>query len=319
MPLCTVTLPVHKSPCLQIAIDSILAQTFTDFIFLIGIDGEDPDAIALLNTYSDPRIKVVQFEHSGFIHTVDKLARMVTTEFWARMDHDDFSHPERLEKLIGILQQKPELAGICSDYGYYTTNHKLVIYNDSQLSRKIDLLTAKDTLINSRRISDTSSVYRTACTKAVDYYDTNVNFEQPLQIKLIERFGYAIIDYPLHFATFSLNSVSRASKQMSTQDKVLRYLVSNYGDVEDKDTAAQILANESKAMPKWLRLSIRKMRMELAAKNYKWLYLSFFDEKRSFGKWMYWKMVLNVLLGKEKTFKPMPGISATTVAALQTK
>ncbi|TAD86483.1 MAG: glycosyltransferase family 2 protein [Bacteroidetes bacterium] len=306
MAICTVTLPVHKSPCLRLAINSILAQTFTDFIFLIAIDGDDDEGYKIVASYNDARIQLYRFPHGGFIKTVDRLARMVNTEFWARMDHDDYSHPERLEKLIGILRSNPQLAGVCSDYGYCTTNRKLVMFSDAQLTYDLDTLSSQETFIYSRRIADTSFVYRTACTKAVDFFDTNINFEQPMQIKLIEKFGLGIIPFPLHFATFSLQSVSRNSKKEGKQDSVLRYIINNYSDPNDSANQAQIRKNETKDMPKWLRLSIRKMRMELASKNYHWLWQVLFDEKRVLKKRIYWVETLKVLLGREKKFVLLP-------------
>jgi hypothetical protein len=180
------------------------------------------------------------------------------------------------------------------------------MFSDAKLSGNFDMLTAKETIVYSRRIADTSFVYRTACTKAVDFFDTNINFEQPMQIKLIEKYGLGIIDFPFHFATFSLHSVSRQSKIESKQDAVLRYIINHYSDPQDPDNQAQITINESKTMPKWLRLSIRKMRMELAAKNYQWLYRAYADDKRVIRYRRYWLETLKALLGREKKFALLP-------------
>ena len=61
MPKVTVAMPVfNDSKYLKSAIASILAQHFQDFEFLIIDDGSTDDTPAVINSFTDHRIKVIR-------------------------------------------------------------------------------------------------------------------------------------------------------------------------------------------------------------------------------------------------------------------
>ena len=97
----SVLMPVYKTPekYLREAIESILAQTFTDFEFLILDDcPTDKTCEAIINSYSDSRIKYQKNpENLGISGTRNKLLSMAKGEYIAVMDHDDISMPDRFE------------------------------------------------------------------------------------------------------------------------------------------------------------------------------------------------------------------------------
>lgn len=64
MPLVSVVMPVYNSEkWLGEAIESILAQTFSDFEFIIVDDGSEDDTAAIIRRYAefDDRIHLLQF------------------------------------------------------------------------------------------------------------------------------------------------------------------------------------------------------------------------------------------------------------------
>ena len=59
-------MPVYNAErFLAPAIDSVLAQTFTDFEFLILDDGSTDKSVSIIQSYSDPRIRFYQNEQNG--------------------------------------------------------------------------------------------------------------------------------------------------------------------------------------------------------------------------------------------------------------
>lgn len=115
MPRVSVLMPVYNTPpeYLRSAIDSILAQTFTDFEFLILNDGSsDPKVEEVVCLYSDPRIIYAKNERNiGISASRNCLLDMARGEYLAVMDHDDISLPERLQKQVAFLDAHPE-AGV---------------------------------------------------------------------------------------------------------------------------------------------------------------------------------------------------------------
>lgn len=111
-PLVTVLMPVYNGEkYLREAIDSILNQTFQRFEFLIVDDGSSDNSISIIQTYSDPRIKLIRNEENlGISKTLNRGILAASCELIARMDADDISYPDRLQKQYDYFQEDPECA-----------------------------------------------------------------------------------------------------------------------------------------------------------------------------------------------------------------
>jgi len=93
---------------LRDAIDSILTQSLTDFEFLIINDGSTDSSASIINTYSDPRITLINNDKNlGLISSLNIGITHSRGEFVARMDCDDISLPGRLSKQTEYLETHP--------------------------------------------------------------------------------------------------------------------------------------------------------------------------------------------------------------------
>ncbi len=91
---------------LREAIDSILNQTFRDFEFLIINDGSTDRTIEILRSYHDRRIKIINNERNmGLTKSLNKGLKMARGEYIARMDADDISLPNRLDKQLAVMEK----------------------------------------------------------------------------------------------------------------------------------------------------------------------------------------------------------------------
>lgn len=94
---------------LRKAIESVLTQTFTDFEFLIAVDDPQNDGlIGILKEYAsrDQRVRVhINKENMGLSASLNALLEEATGDYIARMDADDISMPERLEKQIAYMKK----------------------------------------------------------------------------------------------------------------------------------------------------------------------------------------------------------------------
>lgn len=113
----SVLMPVYNGErYLREAIESILSQSLTDFEFLIINDGSTDNSIDIINSYSDHRIRLVQNETNlGLIATLNKGINLAQGEYIARMDCDDISLSERLEKQYRFMECHPDI-GICGTW-----------------------------------------------------------------------------------------------------------------------------------------------------------------------------------------------------------
>lgn len=117
MNLVTVLMPVYntKEGWLRLAVESILAQTYRQFEFLIITDGPTDNSKTIVDEYArkDDRIRAVHNESNvGLIKTLNKGLSLATGDYIARMDSDDISLPNRLEsQLKYIVENQVELVG----------------------------------------------------------------------------------------------------------------------------------------------------------------------------------------------------------------
>jgi hypothetical protein len=109
-PLVTVLMPVRNGAAyLQAAVESILAQTFADFELLIIDDGSTDESPEMLRSIRDARVRIVTHpKNLGLVPTLNEGLQLARGELIARQDHDDVSHPDRVEKQVAHFRAHPD-------------------------------------------------------------------------------------------------------------------------------------------------------------------------------------------------------------------
>ena len=111
-PKVSVLMPIYKTDeqFLKEAIESVLAQTFTNFELLILDDCPEDTRENLVKSFKDKRIKYIKSnENSGIARARNKLINMAKGNYLAVMDHDDISLPTRFEKQVTALDEDPNI------------------------------------------------------------------------------------------------------------------------------------------------------------------------------------------------------------------
>jgi len=91
------------------AIESVFAQTFTDWELIIADDGSSAETKTYLQSLEDPRIKIIWLPHLGRPSAVSNAAlREARGEYVAFLDSDDLWMPRKLAAQIESLRNHPE-------------------------------------------------------------------------------------------------------------------------------------------------------------------------------------------------------------------
>ena len=89
-----------------VAIDSILAQTYTDWELLVVNDCSKDDTTALVSAYSDPRIRLLENDkNSGVSISRKKGMEAANGEWIAILDSDDKWTQDKLEKQLRFAEK----------------------------------------------------------------------------------------------------------------------------------------------------------------------------------------------------------------------
>ncbi len=120
MPSISVAMSVYNGErFLAPAIESVLAQSFTQFEFLILDDGSKDQTASIIQSYAaqDNRIRPIIRENRGLVDSLNQLIAESRAPLIARMDADDICLPERFAQQLAFLNAHPEFGVIgCRTY-----------------------------------------------------------------------------------------------------------------------------------------------------------------------------------------------------------
>lgn len=144
MPKVSVVMPAYNAEkYIGEAIESILNQTFTDFEFIIINDGSTDGTKDIILEYDDPRIVLLENEkNSGIVVSLNKGIQFARGQYIARMDSDDISLRNRIERQVSFLDNHAHIGVVGSALqvfgkGIDTQNR---FFSDSKEKLKAEML-----------------------------------------------------------------------------------------------------------------------------------------------------------------------------------
>ena len=154
-PRISVLMPVYNTaPFLKEAVDSILNQTFKDFELIVLDDCSPDNSEEILNTFSDERIVRYKGQQNvGLANVLNIGLRMARGEFIARMDSDDISLPERIERQVLYLDTHPKVDLV-------STGMKRFGDSDAVMIRESDVEDVKFIALSHSPVLHSSSMWR---------------------------------------------------------------------------------------------------------------------------------------------------------------
>lgn len=143
IPVISVAMPVYNGELhLVEAINSILAQTYTNFEFIIIDDGSTDSSLKVLEGYQkkDCRIRLISRENRNLATTLNDIIDLSRGKWIARMDQDDIALPHRFEAQLQWLEKtNADIAGSwVKRFG--TSDKRIVMLPQTDEAIKVDLL-----------------------------------------------------------------------------------------------------------------------------------------------------------------------------------
>jgi len=113
MPEVTLVMTVFNGErFLPAALESIMAQSMRDFAIIVVNDGSTDRTAEILEEYAarSGRMQIVHQRNTGIVDAANRACALAKTPYIARMDADDISLPDRLERQLSYLQRYREVA-----------------------------------------------------------------------------------------------------------------------------------------------------------------------------------------------------------------
>ena len=105
-PRVSIVMPVcNAGDTVAEAIESCLRQSMDSFELIVVLDGCTDRSGEIVRSYRDSRIRVFEMDHQGVAPAAREAILASRTDFIARMDADDISHPERLSSQYHFLSE----------------------------------------------------------------------------------------------------------------------------------------------------------------------------------------------------------------------
>jgi glycosyltransferase involved in cell wall biosynthesis len=90
------------------AIESVLAQTFTDWELVVVDDGSTDATPEVVSRYADERIRLLRIEHSGLPAARNRGLAESRSPFVAFLDADDLWREDKLERQLAVMEAQPD-------------------------------------------------------------------------------------------------------------------------------------------------------------------------------------------------------------------
>lgn len=214
------------------AIDSILNQTFTDFEFIIINDGSTDRSLEIIESIKDRRIVLINQSNSGLAKALNVGIQQSKSNIIARMDADDISFPNRLDKQYNFLLNNPEYiivgskAMVIDKNGNYVCTPSILI-SDTE---------TKNWLPSSPFIHPSVMLRKESIFKAGLYCESMIKSQDTVLFNRMASYGkfYNIPESLLKYRIVPTANSSRNKKTEKIGMKIIKYAI-EHNNISDAD------------------------------------------------------------------------------------
>lgn len=209
------------------SIDSVLAQTYSDYVFYLIDNGSTKDNTReILHSYSDSRIVHVDIEENkGLANAYNLVLRQIATPWVAIIDADDMWYPTKLEKQMTFLETHLDYCILGTWYDLIDAGNKVIGTSKEPLTtwEKVEERYKADKLVV---FSHPSVVFSRDVALSVggfhgEFWPTD---DADMWSRMLETGKKACI-YPEVLTMYRIHGASNSLTSLSAMNRMKRYTV----------------------------------------------------------------------------------------------
>jgi glycosyltransferase involved in cell wall biosynthesis len=225
-PKVSILLPVYNAEeFIRDSVDSLIGQTFADFELLILEDKSTDGTLNILESYSDPRIRLIRNDHNKkLIANLNQGIELAKGEYIARMDADDIAHPERLSEQVGFLDQHTDVIVLGSNVRVFGNKEEITKLKLSDAEIKLECFFVNpfyhpSVMIRASVIKDYGLTYSSDYIHIEDYF----LWTQCAQFGAFANIERPLLQYRVHGNNISMSQPEmRAARYKAIYEVMLR-------------------------------------------------------------------------------------------------
>jgi GT2 family glycosyltransferase len=199
-PKVTVLIAVHDGePYVRSALESVLAQTFDDFELLVVDDASSDATVDIVRSLGDDRIRLLRNERNlGQVPSLNRGLAEAQGEYIARLDHDDWCRPDRLERQAAVLDGEPGVGLVGSWLDLIDEDGHKIGRLHERLDDYVGFVYA--TLIMRVYVAHPAAMFRRDAARAIGGYDESTGPSEDKDLfrrLLLERWDARNVPAPL--------------------------------------------------------------------------------------------------------------------------
>ena len=221
-------MPVYNGErFLRKAIDSVLAQKFTDFEIVICDDCSSDGSVGIIESYDDPRITLYRNERNlGLVGNWNNAIAHSSGKYVKIMMQDDILGPDALDRQTSLMENNPQAT-------LSIGNTMVININDEVIMKRIRF--KADRIINGKKYAKRSLRGRNIFCEPPNYLFRRDSFEK------VERFDDSVVYTPDWDMCVSLCEIGDVA---CTEAEVMRFRVSDTQETSKIYRGKNAVANQ---------------------------------------------------------------------------
>lgn len=246
----SILMPVYNGrDYLRPAIDSLLAQTFTDFEIVLVNDGSTDDSQEIIDSYNDPRIVPIIQKNQGVARSLNNGLKVARGKYIRRHDADDISTPDSIQKQIDFLEAHLDYVMVCNQQAFMTSNGKVAMNYRLPNNKYFGGKSFRDLTLDDFKPDRASPVvHGTACYRRQEVLDIGcyrpefiVSEDNDLWMRLLEKYKIAILSDCSYFMRIHGGS---ATNRHANKIQYFRNLLQEYSQQRKETGTDPIMRGE---------------------------------------------------------------------------